>query len=72
MTLVELDRNENIVGSFERYLLRQTNPVSIRGLDRRGRRERATDYGNRHVVNQAFDMTLIPDNEELYNVEIDR
>jgi hypothetical protein len=72
MILVELDRNENIVESHERYLLRQTNPISMRGLDRRGRRERETDYGNRHVVNQTFDMTLIPDNEELYKVEIDR
>jgi hypothetical protein len=56
----------------ERYQAKMTNPISIRGLDRRGRREYTEDGGNRHVVNQTFEMTLVPSNNVLYNVETDR
>lgn len=69
---VTLDRMENITGVLERYQAKMTNPVSMRGLDRRGSREYSEDGGNRFVVNQTFQMTLVPENDELYNVEWDR
>jgi len=69
---VQLDRNGNVVSTGERYQLKMTNPTSIRGLDRRGYREYTEDGGNRFVVNQAFEMTLVPTTDELYNVETDR
>lgn len=69
---VELDRAENVVDTGERYQLKMTNPVSMRGRDNYGRRERTTDYNNRHVTDQNFQMTRIPENDELYKVEVDR
>jgi hypothetical protein len=67
-----IDRGENVIETKERYLLKMTNPVSIRGFDRLGAREYTEDFGNRHVTDQFFEMTLIPKNDELYNVETDR
>jgi hypothetical protein len=72
MVIVRIDEAENIVESYERYLAKMTNPVSIRGLDRRGRRETSEDFGNRHIIDQQFEQTLIPANEVLQNIEIDR
>jgi hypothetical protein len=69
---VILDRSENIVDTKERFQLKMTNPVSIRGLDRRGRREYTEDGGNRYVVQQNFEMTLIPKHDILYDVDVDR
>lgn len=56
----------------ERFQAKMTNPVSMRGLDRRGRREYTEDGGNRHTINQTFQMALVPPNDELYDVETDR
>jgi len=67
-----IDEQFKVVATHERYLAKMTNPVSVRGLDRRGRRERSSDFGNRFVINQQFEMTLIPAKDELYNVETDR
>jgi hypothetical protein len=72
LIICELDRGENIVRTKERYLLKQTNPASMRGLDRYGRRESTEDFGNRFITDQSFEMTLIPPNDELMNVEVDR
>lgn len=69
---VELDDAGNVIAGRERYLAKMTDPVSIRGLDRRGRREFSGDTGNRHVVNQRFEMTLQPSNSVLMSVETDR
>lgn len=69
---VELDALGNIIDTHERYLAKMTNPVSMRGLDRKGRRERNEDFGNRHVIDQWFEMTLVPAKDSLYNVETDR
>lgn len=69
---VELDDLGNVIDSFERYLSKMTNPISMRGQDRRGRRESTEDFGNRYVVGQQFEMTLIPVKDPLYLVEIDR
>lgn len=70
---VQIDGAGNILRADERYQAKMTNPATIRGYgDRRGRREGTEAGGNRYVVNQLFDMTLIPKNNELYAVEIDR
>lgn len=69
---VELDENGHVASVGRRYQARMTNPITIRGLDRRGRREYEGDLGNRHMVNQVYPMTLIPANHILMNVETDR
>lgn len=68
----QVDETESVVQTYERYLLKMTNPASMRGLDRKGRRERTEDFGNRHVTDQSFEMTLIPKHDKLYDVEVDR
>lgn len=65
-------KNNLIAQTLERYQAKMTNPISIRGLDRMGRREYTEDGGNRFVVNQQFQMTLIPSNTHWYDVETDR
>lgn len=67
-----VDNAFNVTATHERYQAKQTNPVSIRGLDRKGRRERDEDFGNRHVIDQNFEMTLVPNNDVIYEVEVDR
>lgn len=70
---VTIDRSGNILQVNERYQAKQTNPVSMRGYgDRRGRREYTEDGGNRYVVNQTFEMTLLPRSNTLQSVETDR
>lgn len=69
---VTLDNHGTIVDTQERYQAKMTSPISVRGLDRRGRREYTEDGGNRHVVGQTFEMTLIPNNDVLMEVEVDR
>ena len=69
---VELDDYGHVVNSSHRYQAKQTTPVSIRGLDRRGRQDIGDEFGNRHMVNQTYQMTMVPDNHVLMNVEIDR
>jgi hypothetical protein len=69
---VELDEQGHVVGTDRRYQAKMTTPVSIRGLDRKGRHEGDSDFGNRHVVNQNFPITLVPQNNVLMQVEIDR
>jgi hypothetical protein len=67
-----VDNAMNVTATHERYQAKQTNPVSMRGLDRKGRKERDEDFGNRHVIDQNFEMTLVPNNDVIYNVEMDR
>lgn len=69
---VEVDDEGNILGSQDRYQAKMTNPVSLRGRDKRGRREYSADLGNRYIVNQTFQMALLPRQHELYNIDIDR
>jgi len=69
---IELDENGFFANSTRRYQAKLTNPVTIRGLDRKGRREYSGDLGNRHMVNQNYEITLLPSNHILMNVEIDR
>lgn len=68
----QVDRSFNVTQTFERYELKQTSPISIRGLDRKGRREYSEDFGNRHCVQQEFEMSLVPLHHELQNVSTDR
>lgn len=69
---VHVDGQFNVLDSFERYQAKMTNPVSVRGIDRRGRKEYSEEGTNRHVLNQSFEMTLLPDNNTLMHVEVDR
>lgn len=69
---VTLNDVGEIADVHERYQTKTVNPVSIRGLDRKGRREYSGDNGNRHIVNQQFEMTLVPGNSTLQQVEVDR
>lgn len=69
---VELDHQGNVKDAKERYQAKKTQPISIRGLDRKGRQEYSADHGNRFVVNQNFEMNAIPETSVLYQVEIDR
>lgn len=69
---VVLDGQGNVVQALERFQAKQTNPISMRGLDRRGRREASEDGGNRFVVNQTFEMALVPTTSILRSVPLDR
>lgn len=72
ITICRIDEAEHVVETYERYLAKMTNPVSMRGLDRKGRRELSEDFGNRHIVDQWFEMALVPARDSLYDVEMDR
>lgn len=69
---VELDHKNRIIDTHERYQAKMVNPASIRGLDRQGRREYEGDLGDRFVVNQSFQMALLPEHHILYEVDVDR
>lgn len=70
---VEVDGAGNVLDTNERYQAKMSSPVTLRGTgDRRGRREYTEDGGNRFVINQAFEMALLPDTDERYKVETDR
>jgi hypothetical protein len=69
---VELDENGYVASTGRRYQAKMTNPVTIRGLDRKGRQEYAGDLGNRHMVNQVYEMSLVPADNVLMKVEVDR
>ncbi len=69
---VVLDGAGRIIASKERFQAKMTSPVTMRGHQRRGRREGTEDGGNRFPVAQAFEMTRIPQTDHLYQVEVDR
>jgi len=69
---VELDDYGYIRNVGRRYQAKMTTPITIRGMDRKGRKEYGGDFGNRHVVNQTFPITLVPENNVLMQVETDR
>lgn len=58
----------------DRFEAKMSSPISIRGHDRRGSRERgySDTWGNRFVVNQTFEMALLPTTDTTYDVEVDR
>lgn len=75
---VELDGQGNIIKTNERYECKNVNPVSMHGLNKRGRRESGSDYTttgqfpNTFLMNQSFEMALVPFNDVIYDVETDR
>lgn len=69
---VTLDRNGRISESTDRFQAKMTNPISLRGYDSKGRSEYSGDAGNRKVVNQQYEMSLIPHTSILYQVPYNR
>lgn len=61
-----------VINTNERFEAKNVNPVSMRGLDRMGRKEYGESFGNSHVVNQQFEMELIPNTDIAYSVLVDR
>lgn len=75
MILAEINQKEEVVATHERYELKQTNPVSVRGLNRRGQRYANEDmnFGNQYTLNQNYELSLLPPTErQIYLVETDR
>jgi hypothetical protein len=76
MIVVDLDQAGRIANAYERYVLHQVQPITMRGMDRSGRRETtsANAGGNRFWVGQECEASMIPENSNnpIYNVEIDR
>jgi len=77
----EIGTSENILQTFERYQLKQTNPSTMRGAaalqrDGLGRREldtlSMTAGGNRHLVGQFCEANKVPETDPIYKVETDR
>jgi len=67
-----LDSSGDVLETHERFEAKNVSPITIRGQDRRGRKEYGESFGNAHVVNQTFEMALIPETDVLYDVETDR
>ena len=74
LILCEIDGTEKVIDTHERYRLKDTTQISMRGLNRRGRRypNEPMDFGNQLAVNQTFELSLAPANDVVYHVEIDR
>lgn len=76
MVVVDLDDAGRIANAYERYVLHQVQPITMRGMDRSGRRESpvADAGGNRFWIGQECDASMVPENSNnpIYNVEIDR
>jgi hypothetical protein len=75
-----LDQNGLVAETFERYLLKQVTPITMRGEDYRGHREypgmqisgAANASGNRFWIGQECEASKSPTNDVIYEVEIDR
>lgn len=70
---VELDSQEKIVKTYERYQIKQVSPISMRGLNRLGQREfNMNAGGNRFFVGQSCEANKVPENQPIYEVDTDR
>lgn len=69
---VTVDASGSVIDTHERFEAKNVSPITIRGNDRRGRKEYGESFGNAHVVNQTFEMALVPETDVLYDVETDR
>lgn len=69
---VTVGRDRRIIDTHERFEAKNVNPVSMRGMDRSGRKEYTESFGNSFVVNQTFEMALIPETDVIYDVDTDR
>lgn len=72
LTIVQIDRTERVIATRERFILKMTNPISLRGTDRYGQVEYSEDFGNRFVTDQNFEMTRVPLNDIKMKVDMDR
>jgi hypothetical protein len=74
LILAEIDGREQVTATYERYKLKQTTQITHRGLNRRGKRYpgEPMDFGNQVAINQVFELALVPPNDTVYNVEVDR
>jgi len=69
---VTLNSGGTVADTHERFEAKNVSPVTVRGNDRRGRKEYGESFGNVHVVNQTFEMALVPGTDVIYDVEVDR
>lgn len=71
---VEIDAQERITGTFDRYQLHKVSPITMRGLDRHGQREfnRPNAAGNRHWIGQQCEANKVLETDPIYSVEVDR
>lgn len=70
---VNTDAQGNVVDTFERWEVKgNVNTLSMRGQDRRGRKETNEPFGNTFAMNQHFGINLVPKTDEIYQVEADR
>lgn len=74
LILCEINGQEQVVQTHERYKLKQATQITHRGLNRRGRRylNEPMDFGNQLAINQVFELALVPPNDSVYQVEVDR
>jgi len=73
LIVCEIDATEHITATYERYQLKQVSPITMRGKDLRGRRSMENpNANNRFWVGAFCEMSLIPKNSPLWNVETDR
>lgn len=73
LIVCEINAQEQIIATKERYQLKQVTPTTMRGLDRFGRREFNADAaGNRFWVGQSCEVTKVPETDPIYQVETDR
>lgn len=74
LIVCELDAQQNIIATQERYQLHQVQPITMRGLDRWGQREfKANAAGNRFWIGQYCEANKVyAETDPIYAVEVDR
>jgi hypothetical protein len=75
MIVCQLDPWENVVGTYERFQLKQVQPISMRGADRYGIREFSLPPagGDRLWVGQYCEANRVRENDTtIYGVETNR
>lgn len=73
LIVVELDAQERIINTYERYQLKLVHPISMRGLNRLGQREfNVNAAGNRFWVGQQAEANKVLETDPIYDVEADR
>jgi hypothetical protein len=75
MITVQINDQGFVVDSFERYQLKQVQPVTMRGSEQNnGAREfsGANAGGNRWWIGQECESVKVPNADPVYDVEIDR
>jgi hypothetical protein len=75
LIVVSVAPNGLIQDTYERYQMKMTMPITIRGLDQAGFREPGIIQdapGNRYWIGQQADLVRLQPMDEIYNVEVDR